>query len=301
MISAISILNFLSHKDTHLEFSPGVNIIVGPTDSGKSAIIKALKWVIHNRPLGDGMKSSWGGGTGVSVIVDGKSVDRVKNSKNSYFIDDLRFDAVKGDVPVEVVKALNLSEINLQTQFDSHFLLSKSSGEVAQYFNKVAHLDRIDVALQNIQRWGKDVTKKIEYNEQAIITARDRLNTYGCLDSIEKVLLALEEKEIARERKEIAYKSLLKICDQIQSVEEELQEVGFLEELEASVDYLLGVFSELKEVQNNFTILLAKVAAINAVDKLIKDTDEKLATYEEEFHEALGEGSICPLCGSVIE
>jgi DNA repair exonuclease SbcCD ATPase subunit len=95
--------------------------------------------------------------------------------------------------------------------------------------------------------------------------------------------------------------TLSKICDQIQDVEEELQEVGFLEELEASVDYLLGVFSELKEVQNNFTILLAKVAAVNAVEKLIKETDEKLATYEEEFHEALGEGGVCPLCGSVIE
>ena len=60
MIRKLNIQNIQSHKNTELEFSPGINAIVGSSNNGKSAILRALYWVRYNRPLGiDNLLSHW--------------------------------------------------------------------------------------------------------------------------------------------------------------------------------------------------------------------------------------------------
>jgi ABC-type transporter Mla maintaining outer membrane lipid asymmetry ATPase subunit MlaF len=51
-IKKLIIENFQSHKYTEVDFSEGFNIIFGPSDYGKSAIIRALRWVLYNEPGG---------------------------------------------------------------------------------------------------------------------------------------------------------------------------------------------------------------------------------------------------------
>ena len=79
MIKQINIKNFQSHKSTQLKLDPGVNVIVGSSDSGKTAIIRAYLWVVDNRPLGNAFVSHWAldekgkqkEPTSVSIIVNG--------------------------------------------------------------------------------------------------------------------------------------------------------------------------------------------------------------------------------------
>ncbi|MDO5041249.1 MAG: AAA family ATPase [Peptoniphilus sp.] len=52
-ISKLEIENFQSHKYTLLDFDKGLNVIVGNSDSGKTAIIRAIKWALYNEPQGD--------------------------------------------------------------------------------------------------------------------------------------------------------------------------------------------------------------------------------------------------------
>ena len=51
-IKKIIIDNFQSHEHTEIEFGPGLNVIVGPSDYGKSAVVRALRWVLYNEPRG---------------------------------------------------------------------------------------------------------------------------------------------------------------------------------------------------------------------------------------------------------
>lgn len=53
MIHGIHIINFQSHEKSELVFTPGVNVITGSSDSGKSAILRAIQWLCTNRPLGN--------------------------------------------------------------------------------------------------------------------------------------------------------------------------------------------------------------------------------------------------------
>lgn len=47
----LRIQNFQAHKDTTIEFDR-IATIVGPSDIGKSAVLRALKWVAKNEPKG---------------------------------------------------------------------------------------------------------------------------------------------------------------------------------------------------------------------------------------------------------
>ena len=52
VISSLTLENFQSHKESKIVFDKGLTVIIGQTDQGKSAIIRALKWVLYNEPRG---------------------------------------------------------------------------------------------------------------------------------------------------------------------------------------------------------------------------------------------------------
>ncbi|MFW6173626.1 MAG: AAA family ATPase, partial [Elusimicrobiota bacterium] len=141
MIKSLELNNFQSHKNSLLEFDPGVNIIVGNTDSGKSSLIRSLKLVIYNKPSGDSFISHWAKQLNVKLEVDDHTIQRVKGSSNKYILDDKEFTSFGTTTPDEINQVINMSDVNTQFQLDPAFLLSSTSGEVAQYLNKVANLD----------------------------------------------------------------------------------------------------------------------------------------------------------------
>ncbi len=138
MIERIKLNNFQSHENSELVFSPGVNVIIGQSDSGKTAIIRALRWLVWNRPLGDAYISHWADKCSVEIEVDKHTIKRIKERKNSnaYYLDGKLFNAVGGDIPDEIMKLLNLHEINLQQQLDRPFQALRKLFNGQEKFNK---------------------------------------------------------------------------------------------------------------------------------------------------------------------
>ena len=138
MIKKIWLKNFQSHENTHLEFEKGINSIIGNSDSGKTAIIRALLWVFTNRPLGDSIISNWADEVAVGVrFSEGVEIIRRRNKDfNGYILKNrdkqLEFKAIGTDVPEEIRQVINMNSINIQKQFDSPFLLADTPGEVAR-------------------------------------------------------------------------------------------------------------------------------------------------------------------------
>ncbi len=48
MIKKIHLENFMAHKATSIELSPGVTVITGPNNIGKSAIVEAIRYLVYN-------------------------------------------------------------------------------------------------------------------------------------------------------------------------------------------------------------------------------------------------------------
>lgn len=199
MIQKILLRNFQAHRCTKLRLSPGVNAIAGASDQGKSSIIRALRWVVENRPAGDSFRSNFAGEQDTEVTVettDGETVTRTKGPKiNSYSVNGKDLKAMGQSVPEEVSAALRLGSVNFQHQMDAPFLLSLGSSKLSQYLNEVAGLDAIDRATSNIRKrilGNSQDQRTIEAQKAATAIA---LEKFQGLDETEGRLVAAEGLE----------------------------------------------------------------------------------------------------------
>ena len=176
MIDRVRIVNFQSHEKSTLDLLPGVNVIVGSSDTGKSVVMRALLWAVTNRPSGGSFVSHWARNEKGKqekicrvVISKGKiKAERIRTEDtNGYALDGEEFEAVRTDVPEQVADFFNLSEVNIQRQMDSPFLLSATPGEVARFFNRTIKLDEIDRCLSLVESRRREATRELKQSEDA--------------------------------------------------------------------------------------------------------------------------------------
>lgn len=196
MIKSIRLRNFQAHDDTTIEFHDGVNAITGKTDSGKTSCIRALKWVLTNRPSGTSIVNHNAFVDGkqiapciVTIVTDKAIIEHERDAKyNRYTVNGQVFDAVGTDVPEEVQAALNLDDINIQYQLDMPFLLTETAGEVGRILNKLVKLDDIDSTLRNINSYAKSKNaekKRVEYELEQVTAEIEAIDLEGITTLVE--------------------------------------------------------------------------------------------------------------------
>lgn len=204
MLEQVKLENVQSHKDVILDFVRGINVIKGSSDQGKTAILRGLNECVNNRPTGTSMNSKWNKDEkkqylsqhSVRVKTNGRFVHRIRDKGfNGYKIYDRDIedaeiiDAIGTDVPEQVSKIFNLSEVNIQRQLDSPFLISESPAEVARFLNKIIRLDLIDKVLSAAEQKRKQTNKDILRTETEI---EDLEKKIGCLEWTEEAQGTLE-------------------------------------------------------------------------------------------------------------
>jgi predicted ATP-dependent endonuclease of OLD family len=275
MLKSLSIQNFQSHKKTELEFASGINVITGASDCGKTAIIRALRWLVYNRPGGDAFRSSWGGETSVELELDHQIIKRIKDkTENSYWLNDTEFKAFGTDVPEGIQQVLNLNDVNIQQQLDRPFLLDDSPGEVAGHFNRIAHLDVIDKGLQNVQKWVRAIDQDIRSGEQHQIELQEELKTYDYLDQMEvdiKVLEQMENRKISIIQK---IQKLNALINNIDNVNNQIEQASKLLPAEKQVDFILDLFTQEFDLSKQKTLLWAMLTKLTSIQFSIKENEE---------------------------
>lgn len=280
MISKILIRNFQSHRRTIIDFNNGINVFVGISDKGKTVIIRAIRWIVYNKPSGDAFRSYWGGDTMVELTLsDGNVIKRVKtNSENYYQINnDKPLKAFGQGVPDEVSKILNLEEVNIQQQLDAPFLLSETSGEVAAHFNRIAGISIIDRSITKA-KWEVTRTKtNLSLYETDLQEKLEKLKGYENLDSIEKKVRKLDVKDQERKTLKKETLTLSNNVSRLGFIEEELTENTKLLNLEGLVKKILDKNKEgdtktnelekLRKLKSRITIINTR---LEQVGKLIQ-------------------------------
>ena len=311
MIKQLTISNFQSHKKTELSFDDGINVIIGQSDSGKSAIIRALNWVANNKPSGEAFRSKWGGDTKATLSTElhsdyQQTVIRSKEkTKNTYSISDpngiTSFASFGQNVPQEIKELLNFSSLNIASQFYSPFLLAMSGGEVASYLNNIVHLDKIDTSLTNINKTLKDEKTVYTRVKQELEATQIRYAGFDYLEKAEALLIEIEglNEEVFERSSNLdtlhdVLKSVIscqeelkkysgvieakKLIIEVEELEKErIDKTTRVEGLKATLDYItqcqreLKKYSGVKDCQND----------IYAIEKDIIHLDQRQGNLEE--------------------
>lgn len=160
-LKSIKLINFQSHRDTLINLAGlgYLTVITGPSDSGKTAIIRALRWVCYNVPQGDGFIFNAEDKCTVSLVYeDGTMVERIRSRGgiNRYIVNGQTFEGFGTGVPLEVQKATGIRKLeigdqsfllNLSEQLDGPFLGKSVSGPArAKVLGKLAGTEEIDYA-----------------------------------------------------------------------------------------------------------------------------------------------------------
>jgi len=290
MIKSLKISNFQSHANSELVFTPGVNVIVGASDSGKTAIIRALRWLIWDRPNGEAFRSTWGGDTRVEIQVDDNIIVRgkTKDIPNLYSVNTKVLQAFKTDVPEQVQKYLNVDETNLQQQLDAPFLISSSPGEVASYFNRIAHLDQIDTGLKSIQADIRKVTGEIQSDKDRVEELKENARAYAYLEWAEIELEVLEKDQELLQKKMNAWTKLKDLTKSIGEVEEEIEQASVLLPFEKEVDQILSLHKSRKEKEEEHTALHQICETLSGIDSDLRSLNNVIQ-FEKEVDKVLTE------------
>lgn len=279
MIQKLDLHNFQSHSDSTLEFNKGMNIIVGGTDSGKTAIIRALILAIYNLPSGDAFRKIGTKESFVKLLVDNNIIIRKKgNNINEYILNkSLNFKAFGTSVPDEISEILNMDSINLQQQMDAPFLLSETSGKVAAHFNSIAKLSKIDSSLQYVQKNINTINQKIKNNKLEIKRKKQQLSEFIDTGKFEKDLGKIEAKQKRKQKAYNDYNFLLNLVYTIEDKDKIINDESGILKAEPFLNNILELYKRKDDARVKYKTLKTLTLKIFHLQVSIKDIKQNIS------------------------
>ncbi len=291
MIEQIWMKGFESHKDgTEIDFHPGVNIIVGDNNHGKSSIIRALDWIVNGRPLGDDFKN--GDLTEVVLYLDDLEIGKYRDKKTTYSIGEEDLQATSG-TPQEIIDIINMADINWQFQMDSSFLLSETAGFVSKKLNETVNLQVMDESIKYSKTKVNEHSKEIKNWEFNIEQTDEELASYKDLDAFLECVEDLEELDAIAEEVQEQYQSLSNAMDSYRSITKQIQEAPVYDT--TLIDEIEELDNKVNEIEDEIIQLREKIFDIEKDETWIGEAETKLAAL------IIGEKKLmkgkCALCG----
>ncbi|SHG99984.1 exonuclease SbcC [Thermosyntropha lipolytica DSM 11003] len=296
------IKNFQSHKDTVVEFSPGLNILVGESDQGKTAVIRALRWLYYNKsPKGDFIRigedycsvtAELSDGTRVSRIKKGKKINRyeIKYPDGTNYVED----KVGNQVPERVQEILGNGrlyidsdkyiDISIASQLEPPFLLTESDGDKAKIIGLIADLDIIDAAGRRLlldinQANGrkKDLEEEIKNLNRELEAYDDLDYKKSILEKGQRLLNTIAQKEQLLTRLQEMKDRWIRLNQELAWINNKIEEMATIEQVEK---YYRAI-AEKKASINSLQELQERWAKINFAWKDCAEKLKKLEVLEE--------------------
>jgi hypothetical protein len=312
---------------------------VGKSDSGKSAVLRALRWVCLDLPKGNDFINWESDLAEVTIDVDGHILTRSKGKKNTYKLDNREYTAFGSNIPEDISNVLKVSELNFSKQMDSPYLFNLSPGQVAQELNSIINLSLIDDSLFNIAsrlreagtnekavRGRIDVLKAKEGALSWIVEAREKWEN---IESLSKQKIELVDKfsllthlvdnisyqiNIIKEKSGLCddfdlviktYTFLLQKDEEIKNIEKLLNSIKETKKLINKTIPIVEI-NKLENFHKKWDEIVTDLKDVGFIIKRIKETKEliwqnqiRLETVKKELQEQ--SKGVCPVCNQIIQ
>jgi len=308
MISEIEVLNYQSHLHTLISLDEKLNIISGRSHSGKSSLIRSIKWALQNSPRGDKFRRDFiEESDSVSVALsfrEGTFISREKNPNkgiNQYTTSEHEdsFKALGTSVPDEVLEVAKLKSENLQSQNDRYFLLGKTPGQVSSELNRVVGLQIIDDKRKVMKKVVSDAANKMNVLDSQIKETEEKLEApeFQNLDLLKIIINSIEKKvKVCNDRKVVIMQlnsivsnielqqqvikesnKIIAIGALIKPIEERLGDVG---KRRVNLSYVKAAISEIERLSH----VMQESSAISSIKHDIDYIESKiLDIYDRRF------------------
>lgn len=301
MIEELELKNFRSHENTKLEFHPGVNVIVGLPDKGKSHLFRAIRWVMENRPIGKGVRSRFTDKrTRVTIKVDGKRVSLILGKKKRYELEVggvvKKYQAVRQSVPDVITETLNISEVSFQKQLDKPFLITEGGAEVSRVFNRITRLEKVD-------GWIKKLNSRLlkKGREKATLESEQRQK----VEQLEGMKGLSRLKRDADFLDEI-YRKWQSVASQVDALEELISGIEKGKRVIKSYrdtgpllvecSRLVGEYQEVAQIQGQIERLDSLIPAIRDCVAAVNGLDKQIVEGLSKYRATLLKEKKCPFC-----
>lgn len=346
-ILELELNNIQSHIDNKFTFSPFLNVIKGisnSSDIGKSVVVKGLRLLIENKASKRIRTRGATSPSSVTVSDENVTISRIKDDKlNGYILkevgkEDKEFKAIKTDIPYDVQKAMNLSEVNIQRQKDTFFLIDESSGQVAKELNKVSGLSTIDATLKRITSEINTITSSIRTQNEIIEKCKHGIEytkwAEGASKDLEEIESLTEDiddlkdknqnvsslvdsySHYAKQIKCLLPESIVDDYKELISIQDETYDLKGQRELITNHVNSYGIAHE--QLKNISVLDLSEINSIqeeiDALSITKKDVQSLVTSYNslmlqikstdeklDDILGSLGEIEVCPTCGRPME
>jgi exonuclease SbcC len=229
LVNKIRLENFQSHEYTEIDLSPGLTVIIGESDRGKSAVIRALRWLFLNEPKGsDFIRAGASGCRVTAVFDDGTEVTRERGrNKNCYAVvcPDGRREVYEGfgaDIPAEVTGLHGICKVrlddglevslNFALQLDSPFLLSGPGSTKAKAIGRLHGVHIVDAAVRAAMRDITRLQQEEKRLEEYLVSLDEKLKEFAGLPALQVKLLHCSSlaEQISKMRERAAVLSRLR-------------------------------------------------------------------------------------------
>lgn len=337
-LETLTLHDFQAHTKLVLQLDPRITSIVGSSDVGKSAVIRALRWVCQNLPDGIEFIRHGQKRAEAALEVDGVVIVRYRSkSENTYDLGEEEFKAFGKGVPTEVMEVLRVADINFQGQHDAPFWFSETSGEVSRRLNEIINLSAIDEVLAEVASEKRTAEQSVHILEERVQTAKARKLSLVFVEDMDTKLKRLEHDEADLETLRGEATDLRNALRKVTDAKTALENAERLAEEGKKLCELADTLLKVSKDRNRLRELMDSLKVLNKARKLIppdltpleglrNDAQELAYTHEklskaienlrtlyrdrrdkvaesERLEKELKEktGGICPVCGGKLK
>lgn len=193
----VLVKDFNCIRAVKMDFQPGFNVIQGPSNSGKSSVIKAVEKCIFNQSGSTNVRHG-ADNLLVGIRYKGREVYLTKGKNTKYRVDNEIFEKIGVSQLEQVAAALNIREVvlggekvrlNFSNQFSYPFLLDKTPGQLYKFIVDSAESESLSDVLKDMAKDIKDLDKAIIQNEAQIdILNRQKVDIESKLLNADEIL-----------------------------------------------------------------------------------------------------------------
>lgn len=309
-ITRLEVRNWQSLRHVDLELGD-FTVIVGPSSSGKSALIRAFKALASN-VRGSDVITRGEKRTAITASLDHRKVTLERTeASGSYQISDqqgseLTFTKLNGGVPDAVTKALGIdpvttagASVNFAGQFDRPYLLDDSGATVARVLGELTKVNTIFEAVRTANKVRLNAASTLKTRKSDLQSLRDKIKNYQDLPQKISILDEAEQHAANAAALTNTIERLERATRVLQLAETAATKASQLPTV-PSPDAMNNALTRFLDFRAKIRGLAAKTATADTADKNLAAVDNNLAHLEAELHSLMRDAGTCPTCGQQV-